>query len=482
MTERTEVSARPTFEQIQDLMGEILRKSSRREGICLYRGEPECYPIVSSTLYRKCPDCRNEAFDIARLENEIVQHARQFTTVADDNEILAEIQHFGGSTNLLDFTDDYLIALFFACADKQKEDGRVVLHWPNSDAVVRPKQTNNRVVFQKSVFVRPQRGFIVPDDADETVVVPSRLKKSILPFLARFHGISERSVYSDIHGYIRHQNPSRSRYVAELRETLAKLQRDPGFDLGPYVAAKLDRVELVRMRHYCHQKGMDYVDGAMTEFAIRTADEALGSVRPHTVELKPDDVIHLFTHCIDNGLDCSRLQNAYCRRGEALLFQGSIDLALRDFRKALEMNADLADAYHGRAGVHSQHGNTDRAIEDLSKALHLKPVLPAALIDRGNLHRDNGSLGDAIEDFNAAMAGSRSGSRYTWFRDAHFYRGLARCIQRDWPAAECDLECARREGLRVASSFRNIFGSVAKFEADYNLKIPSLITTQLYLA
>ena len=145
------------------------------------------------------------------------------------------------------------------------------------------------------------------------------------------------------------------------------------------------------------------------------------------------------------------------------------------------MDADLAAAYHGRASVYSQHGNTDPAMEDLNKALHLEPRLPAVLIDRGNLHRDNGSLGAAIEDFNAAMAGSRCGSSYTWFRDAHFFRGLARCIQRDWVAAEGDLERARRERLRVASSFRNIFGSVTKFETDYNLKIPSLIATQLYV-
>ena len=34
--------------------------------------------------------------------------------------------------------------------------------------------TMNRIVSQKSVFVRPPRGFIVPDARDETVVVPGR--------------------------------------------------------------------------------------------------------------------------------------------------------------------------------------------------------------------------------------------------------------------------------------------------------------------
>ena len=162
MIKKTEVDDRE-LERIHALMGEVVRKSSRRQGSCLYRGEPECYPIVSSGLYRKCPDCEDEVFDIDRLEREIVERARQYTTLDGNDEILAEIQHFGGATNLLDFTDDYLIALFFASVEHDGKDGRVVLHWPNPEAVIRPKHTNNRVVFQKSVFVRPRRGFFVPE-------------------------------------------------------------------------------------------------------------------------------------------------------------------------------------------------------------------------------------------------------------------------------------------------------------------------------
>ena len=185
----------------------------------MYRGEPECYSVVSSGLFRECrPDSENEAFDIARVEEEMVEDARQYTTLANDNEILTEIQHFGGATNLIDFTDDYLIALFFASIESERGDGRVVLHWPEPNAVVKPKHTLNRIVSQKSVFVRPPRGFIVPDASEETVVVPADLKGSILTFLERFHGISEATVYNDIHGFIRHQTPSRSRYARTFRE------------------------------------------------------------------------------------------------------------------------------------------------------------------------------------------------------------------------------------------------------------------------
>ena len=477
MIKKTKVDDRE-LERIHALMVEVVRKSSRRQGSCLYRGEPECYPIVSSGLYRECPDCEEEVFDIDRLEREIVERARQYTTLDGNDEILAEIQHFGGATNLLDFTDDYLIALFFASVERDGKDGRVVLHWPNPEAVIRPKHPNNRVIFQKSVFVRPRRGFFVPDTSEETVVVPGGLKGSILTFLERFHGISERSVYNDIHGYIRHQDPRRSRYATELRETLAKSRRDPSFDLGCYLSAKLDEIKLVRMRHYSHQKGMDYADGSRSVFAIRTA----GETGPALLELDPEEVVDLLTHYMNEKDGSGQLKDAHCWRGAARLFQGSTDGAVRDFEKALELDAELAGAYHGRASVYRQRGDVDRAMEDLEKALDLDPHLPAALIDRGNLHRDNGALADAIRDFSAVLGRSRSGSAYTWFRDGHFYRALARCIQNDWPGAESDLDSARREGLRVASSFRNIFGGVAKFEAEYDLRMPSIAATMLYVA
>ena len=86
---------RMKLERIQGLMGEVVCKSSKREDTCVYRGEPECYTVVSSGLFRKCPNSADEAFDIARVEQEMAETARQHTTLDDDDEILTEIQHFG---------------------------------------------------------------------------------------------------------------------------------------------------------------------------------------------------------------------------------------------------------------------------------------------------------------------------------------------------------------------------------------------------
>ena len=484
MTENIEVLGGCELERIQGVMREVVRKASEREGTCVYRGEPECYRVVSSRLYRQCPNSANEAFDMGRVEQEMAENARQYMTLADDGEILTEIQHFGGATNLIDFTDDYLVALFFASVEGDGKDGRVVLHWPESETMVTPKQTISRVVSQKSVFVRPRRGFIVPNARDETVVVPGNLKASLLSFLERFHGISERTVYNDIHGFIRHQTPSRSRYAREFPGSRERTRRDVRRDLKRCLAETWVDICVARTRHAHHQRAMVYASEENSSFeviSITTTPPQLTVY--HYFELSAEDAVFLFTHCIEENVGGMRLESVYCGRGEAHLYRGATNLAMRDFNEALVRDAEMAVAYHGRGNAYWQQGSADRAMADWEKALRLKPDLPAALIDRGNAYREGAALEEAIRDFDAAIAIMNMGSYrgLTGIGDGQFYRAMARCVQADWLGAKGDLEAARQEGVLVASSFRNIYGDVPGFEARYDVRVPSVVATMLYV-
>ena len=122
-------------------------------------------------------------------------------------EILTEIQHYGGKTNLIDFTADYLIALFFACEGSYEKDGRVILQKTEEiqDRIHHPRNPRHRVIAQKSVFVRPLKGFIEPHE-DDIVTIPGELKKCILEHLRKHHSISKETIYNDLHGFIRHQD------------------------------------------------------------------------------------------------------------------------------------------------------------------------------------------------------------------------------------------------------------------------------------
>ena len=69
-----------------------------------------------------------------------------------DFEILTEIQHYGGKTNLIDFTTDYFIALFFACDGHHDEPGRVILQKIEDieNMIDLPRNPRHRVIAQKA--------------------------------------------------------------------------------------------------------------------------------------------------------------------------------------------------------------------------------------------------------------------------------------------------------------------------------------------
>ena len=479
MTNKTEMLDGSELERIRDLMADVVDKSSRPKDACVYRGEPACYATVSSSLFRACPDSANEAFDIARVEEEMIADARRYTTLESDEEILTEIQHFGGATNLIDFTDDYLIALFFASVENEQTDGRVVLHWPEPESVLRPKHTMNRIVSQRSVFVRPRRGFIVPDTSQETVLVLSTLKGSILTFLERFHGISKTTVYNDIHGFIRHQTPSRSRYARTFRESLSRPRPNTVRSVVGYLNGQWIDAHLERIRHAYHQRGMMYEDSEGSLFVFRRLGNS-HALENFYCDLNAEEIVDLFTHLIENKKDFRQVREAYCRRGEAYLHQGCVDLAIRDFAEALDRDPEMPEAYHGRGNAYRDQGNVDRAMADMEEAMRLKPELTAPLIDRGNMYRESGALEQAIEDLDTAITRMSAMGGGIGVGDGHFYRAVARCAQQDWREAKGDFETARQKGVLVASSFCAIFGGVLDFEARYGVRIPSDLATILH--
>ena len=236
---------------IDDIMNEIKQKSA--DGDYIYRGERKEHSKISSSLYREYIkirefieiDVENLGYDIRTVEEEMLKVAKMHIggppkKVLDDSaddrsvmmrsiekalqlsiqeaeelEILTELQHYGGNTNLIDFTTDFLIAIFFACAGEPKEDGRVIVLQHTQDIknmIIRPQNPQRRVIAQKSVFLHPREGFIDVSD-NQIVIIPATLKEKFLKYLRKHHGIFTETIYNDIHGFIRNRNIQRNAYV-----------------------------------------------------------------------------------------------------------------------------------------------------------------------------------------------------------------------------------------------------------------------------
>ena len=112
----------------------ILRKIEQKADTAeyLYRGESKHFETVSSNLYRvflerKDFDVEAAHFDIEVVQKGMLEEARKYLrTAGSDCELLVEIQHYGGKTNLIDFTTDCFVALFFACEQFASENARII--------------------------------------------------------------------------------------------------------------------------------------------------------------------------------------------------------------------------------------------------------------------------------------------------------------------------------------------------------------------
>ena len=201
---------------------EILQKIEEKanSGEYIYRGESKHFETVSSNLYRVFLEHRDFDVEAERLDIEVVQkrmleEAKKYLRrTSSDCELLVEMQHYGGKTNLIDFTTNYCVALFFACEKLASENGRIIFQKKEliSPSIKEPPKPINRVIAQSSVFVRPPEGFIRPNDND-VINIPSEIKLSMLEKLQESHDISVETIYDDIHGFIMYQKDYMEAYV-----------------------------------------------------------------------------------------------------------------------------------------------------------------------------------------------------------------------------------------------------------------------------
>ena len=340
---------------IDDIINDIRNKSA--DGDYIYRGERKKYPKISSALYREYAKVINvEEFDLMYAEKKMLKIARNHIgespvgpledfmnimnmnkgrvgykersigrqigedtekaigwTIAEtaEREILTELQHYGGKTNLIDFTTDYFIALYFACSGHPKRVGRVILLKKNEKIekmIIRPRNPRHRIIAQKSVFLQPPKGYIeVPEN--NIVSIPTKLKQPFLEYLRKFHDISTETIYNDIHGFIRYQNIHQS--------------ADVQFYMGFMLQKSGREAESPEEKQAIYKKAIEHYDEAIS-------------------------------------LN-SEIGQAYCNRGEAWLHLRGWEKARDDLTIAQDMGVDIVKSFRNdyEGGVEEFEKETD---------------------------------------------------------------------------------------------------------------------------
>ena len=220
-------------ETIKSVEEFITRTKQVKGGAFLYRGMADASWEVESSAYRRMKESQGKPPLPFALQNYIEQllenarmrgfHEREGKNY-NDLQLLADLQHHGAATCLIDFTTSALIALWVACEDRLGQPAGKVVAMATDDpglfAVVgshsignkidtfldkeklwrwEPSHLSTRIVAQQSVFVF---GTGTIDKMHyESIQIDGGSKEQIREELAERFGITEQYLFSDFPGF-----------------------------------------------------------------------------------------------------------------------------------------------------------------------------------------------------------------------------------------------------------------------------------------
>ncbi len=417
----------------------------------LYRGLPDADWPIESSAYRRLRESEknppektfpqtifqgyiNELLDRASLQEFRYQRDRELS----DLELLAELQHYGAATCLIDFTRNALIALWFACREERKKDGKVVVAIAKDDmardrfSTVTSKELkwkieeffkegklwqwtpggpSSRIIAQQSVFVFGEG--VIGNDLYKEIQIDAESKEPIILTLEKLFGIKGEHLFNDLAGYAlcnAHDKPydlSAKDYFSYALQFEQQGQSGKAIEYyGKAIEKDPQFAEAYNNRGIVKRKSGDY-SGAIKDYN-------------KAIELKP-----LFAE-------------AYNNRGVAKRELKKYKEAVEDYDKAIEIDSQCAEAYNNRGVAKGELKEYEDAIEDYDKAIEFMPLFFAeAYYNRGNAKKDLKDYPGAIEDYDEAI---KINPRYA---KAYYNRGLAKFAVRDRKGARKDWERAK---------------------------------------
>ena len=455
----------------------------------LYRGLADAAWEVKSSAYRRIEDSEGEA--PARVFQNYIQQLLNSASLQgfreregvkrSDLELLAELQHNGAATCLIDFTSNALVALWIACREKPEKAGKVVamateetedfyiVTYENLQDPINkflnqgklwkwtPSNLSNRIVAQNSVFVFGEGK--IEERRYEEIRINRNSKQKIREELKEKFGISEESLFSDFTGFAlsnAHDRPY-SDYTAEdylslglaFRQRgnfkMAKdafdqaIKRNPQLseayagrglaknDLGDHVDAITDYDKAIQLKP---QEAVMYSGRGAAKYASKDFSGAIADF-DQAIELNP------------------QFAAVFGLRGITKHYLGDFSGAIADYDKVIDLDPQDADAYAGRGIAKRVLGDHQGAITDLDQAIELNPQSALAYNNRGLAKIGSGDHQGAIVDLDQAIELNPQ------YAEAYNNRGLAKIGSGDHQGTIVDFDQAISLNPQYAKAYNN---------------------------
>ena len=400
-----------------------------------FRGQADAEWGVTSGAYRRLEKDMKEnpyaaqSLFIGYLYERINEARMRFSEYGGKPplEVMAELQHYGTATGLIDFTESAQAALLFACKDEQDKPGKVFVvrlsdtkkikeiktregitgelgeFFPTKILDIlwawRPGDGNSRMVTQQSLFLfgRPEIGEDFFAEVPFEVAVDEKIP---LMEILESMGISESFMFPDIAGFAQ-ANAHGKDYdlhrtkiyydekIGDPQTSIEKIKKRSFYFKRADLNQALKRYQEAREDYTC---------------VINVAPQNMAAHNNRGIALcnsdRYDEALSDFTRAIEidpqNATAHNNRGNAYCNLGR-------YEEGLADFERAIEIDPQYAEAHSNRGIVLAHLNRHEDAIVNYARAIEIDSQHIGAYNNRGIVLAHLNRCEEALSDFTRAI-------------------------------------------------------------------------------
>ena len=478
----SEASEKPRLIETLDAFMKWVRRFER--GKYVFRGVPNAGYGIQASAFRRPAEKKRDFEKFLQINQDLIREARLRGYDGKDGrelkelEILADLQHFGAATCLIDFSHSAQIALWFACDQDHKNpedspDGKVsavsnqppkfkeitptllredigyflkdgeesqLYHW-------QPRQQNHRIIAQQSIFLFGNYEF----NPNNECIIAEDCKENILRELQQVSGITKDRLFPDFEGFA--VVCSEEVPYTELTPSEYKTRGFLAYERGDYKDAITDYdIAIDKNPNYAEA----YYWRGLVKRRLKRPYEAAIADYSHAIRLN------------------SNYAEAYYERGASKYNLKQYEEAINDLNETVRLKPDYVKAYYARGRVKYYLEQYEEAIVDYSHAIRLDPKHSGAYYRRAIVKYRLRRYEEAIVDFNDEIRLNPD------YGDAYYWRGLSKKHLKQDDAAILDFDIAIR--LKSTSAYSYYHRAGAKFNLRRFAEAKADIETALSLA